>query len=94
LRIAVENLKLLNENAFSTDKELMSEIHHLRAMPEAPTPLGVVLVSSHTTCKLCGGKLLIRHDRASSIIVYIESLGTVVGTHYLNFASTFRKAVQ
>jgi len=91
LRIAVENLKLLNENAFSTDKELMREIHDLRAMPEASAPLGVVLISSHTTCKLCGGKLLIRHDRASSIIIYTESFGTVVGTHYHKFCQHFRK---
>lgn len=91
LRVVVENLKLLNEKAFLTDKELISEIHELRTKPDAKLPLGIILVSSHTTCRLCGGKLLIRHDRASNITVYTESFGTVIGTHYNKYCQNFRK---
>lgn len=92
LRIAVEILKLLNEKAFLTDKELITEIHELHTNPDEEFPLGVILLSSHTTCRLCGGKLLIRHDRASNITVYTESFVTVVGTHYHKCCQNFWKS--
>jgi len=91
VRLAVENLRLLNEQAFVTDKQLTDEIHALQTMPEAGTPLGVVLISSKTACSLCGGKLLIRHDRACQITVYTESFGTVIGTHYHKYCQNYRR---
>lgn len=54
LRVVVENLKLLNEKAFLTDQELITEIHELHAKPDAKFPLEIILVSSQTTCRFCG----------------------------------------
>ncbi len=90
VKIAVENLKILSEKAFATDKQLISEVHALDT-PFCSSPLGIVLVSPLTNCKLCGGKLLLRNDRASHVTVYTESYGTVVGTHYHKFCQHFRK---
>ena len=91
VRLAVENLRLLNEQAFVTDKQLADEIHALQTMPEVGTPLGVVLISSKTRCGLCDGKLLIRYDRACQITVYTESFGTIVGTHYHKYCQNYRR---
>ena len=64
VKTMIENLQLLNDKAFCTDVEMMAEIHAF-----SPTgishPLGIVLVSSHTECHKCGGRLLVRGDRAS-----------------------------
>lgn len=91
MKIAVENLKSLNEKAFVTDKQLVNEIHALPQTPSSLSPLGIILVPPRTNCKLCGGKLLVRNDRGSHIMVYTESFGTVVGTHYHKFCQNFRK---
>jgi len=62
VKIAVENLQSVNEKAFATDKQLVKEIHSLCTTPSCAQPLGIILVSPHTKCRLCGGKLLIRSD--------------------------------
>lgn len=90
VKVAVENLEIINEKAFATDQQLSREIHTLRSASSNPHPLGIVLVSSRSHCTLCGGKLLIRNDRGSHIVVYTESFGTVVGTHYHKFCQKFR----
>ena len=69
----------------------MNEIHALPQTPSSLSPLGIILVPPRTNCKLCGGKLLVRNDRGSHIMVYTESFGTVVGTHYHKFCQNFRK---
>ena len=89
VKIAVENLTSINEKAFATDKQLLSELYALRATPSNPRPLGIILISSCTNCRLCGGKLLIRNDRGSHIMVYTESFGTVIGHITTNFARSF-----
>lgn len=90
-RVAAENLKLMNEKAFVKDDELTDEIHQLHVTPEANMPLGIVLISPHTTCRFCNGKLLVRHDRPSTLTVYTESYGTIIGTHYHKYCQHFRK---
>ena len=91
VKIAVENLQSVNEKAFVTDKQLITEIHALCTSPSCTTPLGIILVSAHTNCRLCGGKLLIRNNRPSHNTVYTETCGTVIGTHYHKFCQHFRK---
>ena len=93
LRVAVENLHTLNEAAFASDEQLTKEIQALSpsAALHIGTPLGLVLISSVTNCRSCGGKLLLRQDRPSRITVYTESMGTVVGSHYHKFCQNFRK---
>lgn len=89
MKIAVENLKIINEKAFATDEQLSRDIHALHNTPSNPHPLGIIHVSSRSYI-LCGGKLLIRNDRGSHVMVYTEQFGTVVGTHYHKFCQKFR----
>ncbi len=93
VRVAVENLEILNEGVFASDEQLTKEIQALNPSPSLhlPTPLGLILISNRTTCRVCDGNLLIRHDRASRVTVYTETVGTVVGTHYHKFCQNFRK---
>ena len=91
VKIAVENLQMINERAFVTDKQLIHEVHTLCPTPSCSTPLGIILISPNTTCRLCDGILLIRNDRPSHVTVYTESWGTVIGTHYHKFCQNFRK---
>jgi hypothetical protein len=86
VKTMVENLQLLNDKAFCTDAQLMAEIHAFSTAGSS-SPLGIVLVSSHTECHECGGKLLMRGDRASRLVVYTETFGTVVGTHYHKYCN-------
>ena len=85
----VENLQLLNDKAFCTDAEMIAEIHAFSPVGSS-IPLGIVLVSSCTECQKCDGKLLIRGDRASHLVVYTETFGTVIGTHYHKYCNQLR----
>jgi hypothetical protein len=58
IKAMVENLQLVNADAFTTDKQLMEKIHAMRQVGDKP--LGIVLVSNNNECGLCGSKLLIR----------------------------------
>ena len=89
VKTMIENLQLLNATAFSTDKQLMEEIHALHCFRNEP--LGIVLVSPNEQCALCSGKLLIRSDRPSHLTVFTESFGTVVGTHYHKYCHNHKK---
>lgn len=89
VKVFVDNLQLLNERAFATDASLRKELHDM-SHGEA-VPLGVVLVSKNSVCQECGGKLLIRSDRPSRVIIYTESQGTVLGSHYQKFCQNYRK---
>ena len=89
-RLVAENLQLLNERAFVTDKQLIGELHQLHTMTERNLPLGITLISSKSTCSVCGKNLLIRHDRPSTLTVYTETYGTVIGTSYHKYCQNFR----
>ena len=91
VKIAVENLCMINEKAFVNDKLLLQEVHSLCPTPLSSLPLGIVLISPRSTCPLCGSDLQIRNDRPSHITIYTESWGTVVGTHYHKICQRFRK---
>lgn len=90
VRMALDNLQLINEQVFANDKQLTEEMHAFSIL-SCSNPVGIVLISSKTKCRLCGSKLLIRSDRASHITVYTESYGTVIGTHYHKYCQRFRK---
>ena len=89
-KMLMENMQILNAEAFCTDGELMRE---LISMEYGPTkqPLGVPLIPSQTECCSCGGKLLLRGDRPSRLSLYTESLGTVPATHYHKYCHNYRK---
>ena len=79
VQLLLENIKVLDSEAFSSDAVLMNELHALKGSNNSP--LGIILISPHTVCKECGGKLLTRVDRPSNFVVYSEAMGTVPATH-------------
>ena len=91
LRVAVENLEVLNSAAFVSDQELVKKIHAFSPPNPSSFALGIILISSHKQCGCCGGKLYVKGDRPSRVTVYTETLGTLIGTHYHKICQNFRK---
>ena len=87
LQIAVQNLQYLNKAAFSTDKQLLSEVC---ANDETTDAIGIVLISTRKKCGSCGAHLITRADRPRSIVLYTESSGTLPATHYRKICSRAR----
>lgn len=90
VKLLMENLQVLNHQAFSADTQLTRELINLDSKSPVE-PLGVVLISKATTCRLCGGKLLLRADRPSKVTLYTEHLGTVPATHYHKYCQKHRR---
>ena len=80
VKLLMENLEILNQQAFSSDLVLTREL--LSTKMSLSQPLEVVLVSAKKTCRSCGTKLLLRGYRSSRITLYTEELATVPATHY------------
>lgn len=55
--------------------------------------VGVPLISKRKQCQSCGGKLLVKGDRPSSLLsLYTDTVGTVPATHYRKVCSnSYRK---
>ena len=53
--------------------------------PGRDIPLGIVLISSNQNCTLCNSKLNLRADRASTVTIYDDNLGTVSSTHFTRY---------
>lgn len=87
LKVAVENLQYLNRAAFSTDKQLLSEICSSQGSTE---PIGVILVSNKKKCGACEANLVTRSDRPRRIVLYSEFAGTLPATHYRKICSRAR----
>ena len=66
LQVQVENLQYLNRAAFSTNKQLLSEIC------SSTQTIGVILVSNQKECEACGANLVTRSDRPRRIGLYSE----------------------
>ena len=56
----VENKEFLEQKAFNTNVDLLAELHTHKGTQHHP--IGIVLISSNTSCRLCGGNLLVRSD--------------------------------
>lgn len=82
VRVLMENLKLLDKEAFHSDEQLLKELHQFPSKP-----LGVLLLSDRESCVLCGSKLLIRTDKSSSVTIYDDALGTLPATHFHKYCS-------
>lgn len=82
VRVLVENTQFLDSEALTSDDELLKEL--IKCDGFDGKPLGIVLVSNNTVCKLCEGKLLVRADRPSFLMGY-TSLSTVPVTHFRKF---------
>ena len=95
VKLLMENLQLLSRQAFATDAELTAELLKThRVCPKSKSEiLGVALISDKQTCCKCGGRLLIRQDRPSRVILYTESMGTVPASHYHKYCQNHRRQV-
>ena len=82
LKTAVENLRSLHGAALATDEQLMDEVH--------AGSIGVVLVSAKQNCGNCGAKLNARADRPRKLVLYTQSSGTLLATHYRKVCSRAR----
>ena len=89
VKVLLENIHCLEQRAFHTDVELLAELHTHKGIQNHP--LGVVLISPNTTCQLCGGDLLIRSDRPSTLTLYTDNMGTVLATHFRKYCHNYRK---
>lgn len=85
VRVLTENLKVLDKEAFHSDKQLFKELTW--QIPNSSKPLGVILLSDLECCVLCGSKLLVRADKSSSITIYDDTLGTLPATHFHKYCS-------
>ena len=89
IRVLLENIECLDQKAFSTDTELLACLRSHDSVQGIP--LGVILISENCTCKLCGGKLLIRSDRPSCVTLYTDTMGTVPATQFRKYCQNYRK---
>ena len=90
VKLLAENIQFLDAQAFTMDSSLMTELLAAKGGKKG-SPLGIVLISSNSICKECGGALFIRRDRSSSIVLYTESMGTVPATHYIKHCANSRR---
>ena len=81
----VDNLEMIDNQVFTPDQELIREIVVMPRSGQLDLPLGIVLVSPKENYHLCGTKLNIRADRASSVTVYDDRLGTLPATHFTRY---------
>jgi hypothetical protein len=91
VKIAVENLQMINKTAFTRDSTLCKELQSMYMCESDSHPLGVILVSEKTVCDSCQGNLLIRKDRLSHLTIYTTTLGTITGSHYHKYCQNYRK---
>ena len=54
-------------------------------------PLGVVLISHNTSCKLCQGDLIVCSDRPCFLTLYTDDMGTIPGTHFGKYYKNSRR---
>lgn len=84
VRLLVENLDVLDKEAFTSDEDLLHEIVDM-PRPAGDGPLGIVLISAKETCTLCGSKLNMRVDRPSRVTLYDDHLGAFQATHFTKY---------
>lgn len=89
-KIVMENLQVLNNQAFISDAVLTSELIDME-YEITKQPLGIPLVPNQTKCLTCGGKLSLRNDRPSRISIYTKCLGTVSATHFHKYCHNYHK---
>lgn len=84
VKLLLENIDFIDQQAFDTDKVLLHELNHFEGFQG--NPLGIVLVSPKKICGLCGEHLLVREDRPSFPMIYSTD-GTTSGTHFRKYCS-------
>lgn len=89
VQIFIENLASLDQESFSSDTELLTELYQFEGYHG--NPLGIILISNKETCRSCAGNLLVRGDRPSFPMVYNEDIGTIFGTHFRRYCENQSK---
>lgn len=85
-RIFIENLKMMQEEAFDSDAKLTKELIRVpKNDPSKPHRIGIILLSPKQKCILCNSKLYIRSDRFSLAVLYDHELGTLPALHYTRY---------
>ena len=84
VRILVENLDVIDKEAFTSDENLLHEIVDM-PRPTGDGCLGIVLISAKETCTLCGSQLNMRADRPSRVTIYDDRLGSLQATHFTKY---------
>lgn len=87
-RVLLENIEYINDRVFMSDKQLMRDLHAVKGLKSHP--LGVVLISANSSCKLCHNDLIVRSDRPSFIVIYTDEMGTIPGTHFRKYCRNSR----
>ena len=67
-----------------SDSELIREAVRLKRMG-SDDPIGIVMISSRVVCMKCGLRLYVRQDRSSKVVLYDDTLGTILSTHYTKY---------
>ena len=82
VKLLAENIEFLDAQAFVTDSTLAKELISAEGLKKG-SPMGIVMISSNSVCKECGGALVIQEDRprSSSIVLYTESMGILYQPH-------------
>lgn len=85
VKLLLENLHFVDENAFDKDCNLLKELCLHEGFQGHS--LGIVLISSKEKCGACGECLLVREDRPSFPVIYCNEMGTINGTHFRKYCS-------
>ena len=82
VKLLAENIEFLDAQAFVTDSTLVKELISAEGLKKG-SPMGIVMISSNSVCKECGGALVIQEDRprSSSIVLYTEWMGILYQPH-------------
>ena len=83
-RILVENIEELDSTVFDNDAKLVQDLLRFQINSK---PLGVILISSQKKCVLCTGKLILRKDRPSSVVIYDDIMGSLPGSHFYKYCT-------
>ena len=89
-KIRMENLQVLNNEAFITDEVLTRKLINMEYKVTKQN-LGIPLVPKEMKCLVCDGKLSLRNDRPSRLTIYTQRLGTVTATHFHKYCHNYHK---
>ena len=85
-QFCMENLIELDSGIFENDITLLREL--CKWSTHANNPLGCMLISKNSTCKVCSDQPLLKAcDSIWKIVVYDEVHCTYIGCHYIKFCS-------
>lgn len=83
-QLCMDNLMELDPEVFKNDNTMFFEL--CQSSTDANNPLGCVLISKNSTCRVCGATLLLKkRESVRKVVVYDLESGTHIGCHYIKF---------